>query len=501
MTDGNIQKVVIVGGGTAGWIAAAAMAQVLGPHISIELVESDAIGTVGVGEATIPPIKILNNILNLDEDDFVAKTNGSFKLGIEFNNWGQVGESYLHGFGRPGIGLNRQPFYQYFLRHLHSGGQSNLWDYSIHHKAAYQHKFGRLNKIGNTNMTGLSYAFHFDAGLYAKLLREHAEGNGVKRTEGLVDAVHLDEQTGFINSIGLKDGSIVEGDFFIDCSGFRALLIGDALGVEYNDWSHWLPVNKAVAVGCERTEPLLPYTKATARSAGWQWRIPLQHRTGNGHVFCGKYMSVDEATSILIDNLDAPMLGEPKVLSFVTGRREKFWHKNCVALGLSGSFMEPLESTSIHMVQSNLNKLFTLFPRQRIVDADVDEYNRQVAYEHEHVRDFLILHYKLTKRDDAPFWRYVRDMDVPKSVTDKIALFQGQGRLFHTDEDLFKQASSLQIMLGQGLIPEDHNVLADDISDEQLKLFLSNVEGVASRAVMPLPSHTSFIEQNCKASR
>lgn len=500
MAERGIKKVVIVGGGTAGWISAAAMAQVLGPHISIELIESDAIGTVGVGEATIPPIKILNNILNLDENDFIARTNGSFKLGIEFNDWGEIGESYLHGFGRPGIGLNRQPFYQYFLRHLHSGGSTSLWDYSIHHKAAYQHKFARLNKIGNTNMTGLSYAFHFDAGLYAKLLREHAEDNGVKRTEGLVEKVNVNEQTGFIESVMLKDGAIVEADFFIDCSGFRGLLIGGALGVEYQDWSRWLPVNKAVAVGCERTEPLLPYTKASARDAGWQWRIPLQHRTGNGHVFCDAFMSVDEATSVLIDNLDAPAIGEPKELSFTTGRRDKFWHKNCVALGLAGSFMEPLESTSIHMVQSNLNKLFTLFPRQKIIEADVEEYNRQVSYEHEHVRDFLILHYKLTRRNDTPFWRYVREMDVPRSVTSKIALFQGQGRLFHTDEDLFKEASSLQIMLGQGLIPEDHNVLADDISDEELGHFLANVKGVANRAVQPLPSHSSFIEQHCKAS-
>lgn len=499
MAQQGIKKVVIVGGGTAGWISAAALAKVLGQHIKIELVESDSIGTVGVGEATIPQIKILNSVLGLDEDDFVARTNGSFKLGIEFNDWGHIGESYLHGFGKPGVGLQNVPFYQYYLRHKQAGGTSSLWDYSLHQHAAYQHKFAKLDKVGNTGMTGLSYAFHFDAGLYAKLLREHAESNGVIRTEGIVEQVHIRNGDGYIEALTLQDGARVEGDLFIDCSGFRGLLIGDALGVAYEDWSHWLPVNKAVAVGCERTDPLLPYTKASARPAGWQWRIPLQHRTGNGHVFCDKYMSVDEATAILLENLDAKPLAEPKVISFTTGRRAKFWEKNCIAMGLAGSFMEPLESTSIHLVQSNLNKLLTLFPRSEIRDADVAEYNRQVGYEHEHIRDFLILHYKLTTRDDTPFWRYVRDMDVPDGVHERIALFRGHGRLFFTDQDLFKESSALQIMMGQGLMPQDYNVMADAITDAQLADFLRNVRAVSERAAAALPSHSDFIAANCAA--
>jgi len=499
MSEQTIRKVVIVGGGTAGWVAAAALAKVLGKIIDIELVESEEIGTVGVGEATIPQLQILNRVLELDENDFVARTNGTFKLGIQFNDWGDIGESYLHTFGTTGVHLQGVEFHHYFLRHKQAGGSGRLWDYSLHERAAYQHKFARMDKVGTTSMTGLAYAFHFDASLYAKLLREHAEGNGARRTEGKVTKVNIDPQSGDITSITLENGAAVSGDLFIDCTGFRSLLLGQAMGVGFEDWSHWLPVNRAIAVGCERTEPLLPYTKSSARPAGWQWRIPLQHRTGNGHVFCDDYMSVDEATSILLGSLDGAQLGDPKVLKFTTGRREKLWAKNCIAMGLASGFMEPLESTSIHMVQSDVNRLISLFPRDGINIADVDEYNRQAAYETERIRDFLILHYKLTRRADTPFWKYVRDMDVPETLTEKIALFQSHGRVFRDREDLFKESSWTQVMMGQGPEPKSHNIMADRISDAQLAEFLNNIGSIVKQATDRLPDHAVFIADQCAA--
>ncbi len=493
MAERSVRKVVI------GWIAAAALAKVLGKVIDLELVESEDIGTIGVGEATIPQLKILNRVLELDENDFVASTNGTFKLGIQFNDWGDIGESYLHAFGTTGLHLQGVEFHHYFLRHKQAGGSGRLWDYSLHEKAAYQHKFARMDRVGKTAMTGLAYAFHFDAGLYAKLLRKHAEGNGVQRTEGKVTKVNTDPEDGNITSITLENGATVSGDLFIDCTGFRSLLLGQTMGVGFEDWSHWLPVNRAIAVGCERTEPLLPYTKASARAAGWQWRIPLQHRTGNGHVFCDDYMSVDEATAILLDSLDGAALGDPKVLKFTTGRRKALWAGNCIAMGLASGFMEPLESTSIHMIQADVNRLISLFPRAGINAADVDEYNRQAAYETERIRDFLILHYKLTRRGDTPFWKYVRDMEVPETLTEKIALFQSHGRVFRDREDLFKENSWTQVMMGQGPEPGSYNLMADRITDAQLAEFLQNIGSIVKQATDRLPDHAVFIADQCAA--
>ena len=499
MSEQVIRKVVIVGGGSAGWIAAAALAKVLGKKLEIELIESEQIGTVGVGEATIPQLRILNQVLELDENDFIARTNGTFKLGIEFSDWGQIGESYLHTFGDLGLPLQGVQFHHYYLRHKQAGGSSDLWDYSLHDKAAYQNKFARMEKVGNTPMAGLAYAFHFDATLYAKLLREHAESNGVTRTEGLVSDVSLEAQSGNIESVRLDDGRVIAGDLFIDCTGFRALLIGGALGVDYLDYSKWLPVNRAVAVGCEREGPLLPYTKSSARPAGWQWRIPLQHRTGNGHVFSAEHMSADEATSILLDNLDGAVIGEPKLLKFTTGRRAQFWAKNCVAMGLASGFMEPLESTAIHLVQSNVDRLIKLFPRDGINQADIATYNSQVSYEYDRIRDFLILHYKLTRRDDTPFWNYVREMDIPDSLSARIDMFKGHGRIFRDQEDLFKEASWLQVMIGQGLVPESHSLQADMVTDAQLDDFLSSVRTIVTQATDRLPDHADYIAAKCLA--
>lgn len=499
MQSQHIERVIIVGGGTAGWIAAASMARLLGPSVKITLIESEAIGTVGVGEATIPQIRRLNGVLGLDENEFVRETRGTFKLGIEFNNWGHIGERYLHTFGDAGINLASLHFHHYWLRSRAEGQAASLWDYSLHHKAAYANKFGRLDRVGNTSMTGLAYAFHFDAGLYARYLRKHAEANGVTRIEGKVVDVALDPETGYINNVSLESGQAVAGDLFIDCSGFRGLLIGQALGVGYQDWSKWLPCDGAVAVGCESTQPLLPYTKATAHDAGWQWRIPLQHRTGNGHVFCEQFTSEDKATETLIANLDGAPMGEPKRLRFTTGRREKFWHKNCVSLGLASGFLEPLESTSIHLIQSNVSKLIELFPDKTFDTSNEREYNRQVSHEYELIRDFLILHYHRTDREDSEFWRYCKHMSVPESLAEKMKLFSSNGLLYKDAEDLFRESSWVQVMVGQGLVPKSFHAMANRISSEQLSNFLSDVKKLIARATNDLPQHQDFIEAHCKA--
>ena len=449
-----VQSVVIVGGGTAGWITAAALSKVMGRVIDIRLIESDAIGTVGVGEATIPQIRRLNGILGIDEREFVAATQGSFKLGIEFNNWGHLGESYLHTFGDAGINLQGTLFHHYWLRYASTQSGSSLWDYSLHQRAAYDHKFGQVDRVGQTSMTGLAYAYHFDAGLYARFLRRLSEGLGVTRTEGKVVEVNQDGHNGHITSVTLESGEVVSGDLFIDCTGFRALLIGQTLGVDYQDWSEWLPMDRAVTVATERTDPLLPYTKATAHVAGWQWRIPLQHRTGNGHVYCSEFISDEAAQKTLTDNLDAPMIGEPRTLRFKTGRREHLWHKNVVSLGLSSGFLEPLESTSIHIIQSNVSRLIEFFPNAGFSKANITEYNRIVAKEYDLIRDFLILHYARTDRDDTPFWRRCREMNLPDSLLHKMDLFRSSGHLFHEPDDLFRESSWVQVMLGQGIRPE-----------------------------------------------
>ena len=367
VTHKAVQKLVIVGGGTAGWITAAAFARLLGKSLTIELVESDAIGTVGVGEATIPQIIRLNTILGLDEHDFVRRTNGTFKLGIEFVDWGSKGTHYLHTFGDAGMSLAGAPFHQHWLRAAQAGHDKSLWHYSLHQLAADQAKFGKLDRVGNTAMTGLAYAYHFDASLYAAYLRAYSEKLGVTRTEGMVGAVMRDGESGDITKITLDGGREVSGDFFIDCTGFRGLLIGQELGVGYQDWSHWLPCNSAQAVPSERLETLVPYTRATAKDAGWQWRIPLQHRTGNGHVYCSDFISDDEAARVLLDGLDTPALADPRPIRFTTGRREQFWSHNCAAIGLSSGFLEPLESTSIHLIQSHVSRLLQLIDNSALV--------------------------------------------------------------------------------------------------------------------------------------
>jgi tryptophan halogenase len=497
MNQAPVKKVVIVGGGTAGWMAAASLARVMGPMLEIQLVESADIGTVGVGEATIPQIKLLTRLLGLDENDFLSKTQGTIKLGIQFHDWRRPGDIYMHAFGDIGMSLGMLNFHHYWLRGLAEGFGESLWDYSLNFQTASANRFDRLDRVGETPLAGLAYAYHFDASLVAKYLRQFSEENGVTRTEGKIVETNLRDTDGFIESLTLENGNRIAGDLFIDCSGFRGLLIEQALETGYEDWSHWLPVDRAVAVPCESTKPLRPYTQAFARHAGWQWRIPLQQRTGNGHVYSSAYMEDDEAASMLLDNLDGERLAEPLLLKFTTGRRKKFWNKNCVALGLASGFMEPLESTSIHLVQSGLDRLIRMFPDKSFPQAEIDEYNRQAGFEFERIRDFLILHYHANERTDSPFWIERREMPIPESLSRKMELFRGSGLIHREAEELFTDMAWLQVMIGQGIIPQRHHPLAGQITVQQLDQFMGGIRKVIAKAVDGLPTHREFIQINC----
>jgi tryptophan halogenase len=499
MGHGEVTKLVIVGGGTAGWITAAAFARLLGGRLAIELVESEAIGTVGVGEATIPQIIRLNAILGIDENEFIRATSGTFKLGIEFVDWGRKGSRYLHTFGDTGMALGSVPFHHYWRKSVAEGASSSLWDYSLHQMAADGARFGKLERVGNTAMTGLAYAYHFDASRYALFLRAYSEARGVTRTEGIVDSVQRDGESGDLTGITLKGGKHVTGDFFIDCTGFRSLLLGETLGVGYRDWSKWLPCDRALAVPSERLPTLVPYTRATAKDAGWQWRIPLQHRTGNGHVYSSGFISDDAAAETLLAGLETRALGDPRPLRFTTGRRETFWAHNCAAIGLSSGFLEPLESTSIHLIQSHVGRLIQLFPRSGDPSALRAEYNQRCEAEFAQIRDFLILHYHQTAREDSEFWRYCKHMAVPDSLTHKIELFAAAGRVGRDVDDLFRDASWVQVMLGQGIMPADHDPMADQVAPAQLAEFLANVKTLTARAVAGLPTHEDYLARHCPA--
>jgi tryptophan halogenase len=501
MTEQAIRNIVIVGGGTAGWMTAAGLSRVVPATCNIRLIESEEIGTIGVGEATIPTIKLFNASLGIDEDEFLRQTQGSFKLGIEFADWGALGESYFHGFGSIGQDLGAVNFYHYWLKLLQSGEAGDLADYSISATAPRHHKFMRArHDMANSPMADITHAFHFDAGLYAQYLRRYSEAHGVTRTEGRVTDTLLRGADGFIDAVVLASGATIHGDLFIDCSGFRGLLIEQALHTGYEDWTHWLPCDRALAVPSASAGPLLPYTRSTATHAGWRWRIPLQHRTGNGHVYCSKFMSDDEAAANLLANLDGEALAEPRPLRFVTGKRKKIWNKNCIAIGLAGGFMEPLESTSIHLIQSAIARLATFFPSRQFHQADIDEFNRQSDFEYERIRDFLILHYKQTARTDSPFWNTCRTMEIPASLRQKMELFEGQGRIFRENNEMFSEASWLQVMHGQGLRANGYHPLADAFSKDEIRAHLDQVRSVIARCVELMPTHETFLAAICKAA-
>jgi tryptophan halogenase len=499
VTEGRIGKLVIVGGGTAGWMTAALLSKTFKGTLAITLVESDAIATIGVGEATIPPILVFNEALKLDENDFLRRTQGTIKLGIEFQDWGRIGDRYMHAFGGIGHHHGLSPFVHYFLRSKARGNADRLWDYSINERAARAGKFDRLARIEGTPLPGLNYAYHFDAGLYAKYLRGIAEQQGVNRREGKVVDFRLRGSDGFVEGLVMEDGGMIEGDIFVDCSGFRALLIDGAMGVPYIDWSGWLPCDRAVAVQSENAGEPRPYTQSIAHQAGWQWRIPLQHRTGNGHVFSSRYIDDEQATATLMANLEGRPITDPRVIRFTTGRRETFWKKNVVAIGLSSGFLEPLESTSIHLIQSAAVKLATLFPDGSFNPAYVDEYNRQLTAEYDGIRDFIILHYHANERSDSAMWRDCREMSVPDSLARRIALFRETARIFREQNELFHEVGWLQVMMGQNIEPRRYDHMADALPEPELNEFLANLKIIMAGAVSRLPSHAEFLAQNCAA--
>jgi tryptophan 7-halogenase len=498
---GRISNVVVVGGGTAGWITAALLVKILGNAIKITLVESEQIGTVGVGEATIPPILTLNRALGLDEAEFLKATHGTIKLGIEFENWTRPGARYMHAFGTIGKDFPFCSFHHFWARGAREGRRESLWDYSLNYQAAKQNRYAPLERIPEASLPGLVYAYHFDAGRYAAQLRRYSEPLGVARVEGLIEAVNLDAETGCIASLSLNGGRTLTGDLFVDCSGFRGLLIEQALNTGYEDWTHWLPCDRALAVGCESVRPLVPYTRAIAHDAGWRWRIPLQHRTGNGIVYCSRYLADDAASRLLLASLDGAPLGEPRPLSFRTGRRVRQWSRNCVAIGLASGFLEPLESTSIHLIQSGVIRLIKHFPHAGISPPEVDEYNRQSQAEFEHIRDFIILHYYQNGRDDSQFWRECRRIALPPSLARRLALFAATGKVFREQDELFSEVAWQQVMIGQGVVPGDYHPLVDALSKPQLDELLDGARAIIGRAVAGLGSHDHFIDTYCRSAR
>lgn len=499
MTDSRLRSIVIVGGGTAGWMTAAALAKTLGTTCGIRLVESDDIGTVGVGEATVPHLKSYNDTLQIPEADFLKAVQGTFKLGIQFCDWGRVGGKYIHGFGPIGPDVHSLPFIQYWLK-LHAMGKAgDLGEYSIHSAAAPLGKFmtSASDVPTSSPLFHIAHAYHFDAGRYFMFLRKYAEERGVKRTEGQVTEVRLKPENGFIDAIVLKSGERIEGDLFVDCSGFRGLLIEEALHTGYESWQHWLPCDRALAVPCEAVGPPTPYTRSTARAAGWQWRIPLQHRVGNGYVYSSAHASEDEAASTLLANLDGKPLADPRLLKFVTGRRKKIWNKNCVAIGLSSGFLEPLESTSIYLIQSGVGRLIDLLPDRHCSEVLANRYNQRATFEFERIRDFIILHYHATDRRDSPFWQYCGTMSIPERLQEVIRLFLETGRVYRDDDEMFGAPSWAQVLVGQYRVPTSYHPLVDRMPEDELLRMEANVRSVIANCVQMMPPHEQFIAKHC----
>ena len=491
MTNPTRQRIVIVGGGTAGWIAAASLARFLPvQRYAVTLVESDEIGIVGVGEATIPQIRLLNAALGIDEYAFMRATQATYKLGIEFAGWGTQNSRYMHAFGTVGRPTGQVPFHHFWLRGASLGETAPLDAYAPNAQA------GWANRFAKPDGGELAYAFHFDASLYATFLRNWAETRGVTRIEGRIVAVGRDQETGNVSDVQLENGQSVAGDLFIDCSGFRGLLIEGALETGYDDWSHWLPCDRALAVPCASSAELTPYTRSTAHTAGWQWRIPLQHRIGNGHVYCSAQISDDQAAAVLLANLDGVPLADPRPIRFTTGSRRQFWNRNVVAIGLAAGFLEPLESTSIHMVQSAIERVIRYLPNGPLQAADIAAYNIETGFEWERVRDFIILHYHVNDRPE-PFWRECASMAVPQSLSDKIALFRANGRITRFNDELFAEVGWLQVLVGQGIVPQGYHPLVDAHSDKDIRELLSLLRQVIGRQVGTLPDHATFIAQHC----
>ena len=495
MSSHNVKKVVIAGGGTAGWMTAAALSRLIGKDLDITLIESDEIPSVGVGEATIPPILNFHRLLKIDEQEFMKATHASFKLGISFENWRAPGKEYFHSFGATGKDCWAATFHNFWLKGLEHGYTDSFESYCLEIQAA------RKNRFAHNPLNQPNYAYHFDAGLYAMFLRKIAEQHGVMRLEGTIQEVKLNADTGHIAALLLARGETIEADLFIDCSGMQGLLIEQALNSGYEDWSHWLPCDRAIPIQTASVDDATPYTSSIAQEAGWQWRIPLQHRVGNGLVYCSKYLSDDAAENLLRKNMRGEPLTEARVIRFRTGRRRKQWLKNCVAIGLSSGFLEPLESTSIHLIQRSIIRLIQLFPLDGIKAPDVNEFNRQADSEVEYIRDFIILHYKVTDRQDSPFWRYCKNMEVPESLARKIELFRRCGRIFREDVDLFHENSWVQVMMGQGIVPEQYHAIVNMMPRHELAAFMTGIKKAIQNTVRELPTHQQYLDYYCKSEK
>ncbi len=488
-----VRRVVIAGGGTAGWMVAACLSKTLGKLLEITLVESDEIGTVGVGEATIPTLLTFHNLLDINEREFMAATSATFKLGIQFENWRDREQDYIHAFGLTG----KDHWTAGFQHFWHKGRERQLasayGDYCLELRAAQENRFAHLPRAG------MNYAFHLDATRYAAYLRRLSEPWGVRRVEGKIGAVNLVPGTDHIRSLTLESGDSIEGDLFIDCTGFRGLLIGESLKVPFEDWTHWLPCDSAMAVQTASVADAVPYTRSIAHEAGWRWRIPLQHRVGNGLVYSSRHLSDEQARELLLAQVQGEVLTAPRQLRFKAGQRRETWRGNCVAIGLSSGFIEPLESTSIHLIQRGAIRLMQLFPAAGIQQSDIDEYNLQSQSEIEHIRDFIVLHYHVTQRDDSPFWRACRAMEIPASLRHRIELFRETGRVFRIPNELFAENSWVQVMLGQGLMPQHHHQVADLMGDIELRGFLETIRQRVERTVAQLPPHHHYVQQYCAA--
>ena len=502
MQNEPIKDIVIVGGGTAGWMTAAALSTVLNGRYNIRLVESDEIGIVGVGEATIPMIQRFNRVVGIDENEFMRETMGSFKLGIEFVNWGKLGDRYMHGFGRLGQDLATVPFDQYWHKMRRLGKAAPLGEYSITRMAANANRFmpARFD-VPNSPLRDITYAYHFDASLYAKYLRKLSESRGVIRIEGKIKRATVREPDGHIDAVELENGTRVEGELFIDCSGFRGLLIEQTLETGYEDWTRWLPADRALAVPCESAPAITPYTRSTAHTAGWQWRIPLQHRTGNGHVYCSRFISDDEAAATLLANLDGKALADPRLIKFQTGMRKLAWNRNVVALGLASGFLEPLESTSIHLIQSGIQRLIDFFPDRGWSAVDRDEYNRQSRFDYERIRDFIILHYHLNQRTDAPYWVECANMAIPDSLRHKMDMYRAHGRVVRVDNELFSEVGWVQVFEGQNMPLDSYHPLVDTQAEEDIAEYLESVRDVIAKCVGVMPTHDEYIRKMCAATK
>ena len=489
----GLHGITIVGGGTAGWMAAATLAHILkGKFGPLRLVESAEIGTVGVGEATIPSLAEFHRLLGIDETDFLRRTGATFKLGIEFSDWSRPGATYFHPFGGYGLGTDHAVFQSFWLRARAGGAGSRLESWSLNSLAAEQNRFSpAVSSIGP-----LSYAYHFDASLYARYLRDYAEARGVERIEGRIASVTM-AAPDRISGLRLADGREVGGELFLDCSGFHGLLLDGALAEPFEDWTHWLPCDRAVAVGCEPAGDFTPFTRSTALEAGWRWRIPLQHRIGNGYVYSSRHLSDDAAAARLLDGLDGPAIGAPRLLRFKAGMRRRSWVGNCIALGLAAGFLEPLESTSIHLIQTGIARLLSLFPDRDFDPAVAREYNRLTALEYEQIRDFIVLHYAASQRDDTPFWREVRSTPLPPDLSHRRALFAETGRTNVQDGETFQPASWLSIYAGNGIWPARHEPLADIYPQDQLERHFAKVRSMLANVVPTLPAHVAYLAKRC----